>query len=90
MGREGQHLATEGVRFVVEDMVPDYDMLGMLVAYTKIGKTTLAQAMAAAVAMGRPFLDRETTQKRVLAVAAEDPPEYVAWLARPSRSTAAA
>ena len=54
----------------------------MLVAFAKVGKTTFGQSLAAAVAMGRPFLDRDTTQTRALAIAAEDPPEDTAWLAR--------
>ena len=54
----------------------------MLVAFSKVGKTTLGQALAAAVAMDRPFLDRNIITTRVLVIAAEDPPEYTAYLAR--------
>jgi hypothetical protein len=79
---EGQQIALEGVRYKVDGIVPDYGMLGMEVAYAKVGKTSLGQALAAAVATGQPFLSRETKQARVLIVAAEDPPEYTAWLAR--------
>ena len=68
--REGQELAQAGVRYTVDGIIPNYGMLGMLVAFAKVGKTTLGQAMAADVAMGRPFLDHETTRCRVL----EDPP----------------
>jgi hypothetical protein len=80
--RQGQAIADEGIRFTVDGMIPAYGMLGMLVAFAKVGKTTFGQALAAAVAMGRPFLDRDTTPVRVLILAAEDPPEYTAYLAR--------
>lgn len=79
---EGKRIAAAGIRYVVEGIIPAYGMLGMLVAFAKVGKTTLGQALAAAVAMGQPFLDRETTKTRVLVIAAEDPPEYTAYLAR--------
>jgi hypothetical protein len=79
---EGQRIASEGIRYLVPGLIPSYGMLGMLVAFAKVGKTSLGQALAAAVAMGRPFLDRETTPARVLIIAAEDPPEYTAYLAR--------
>ena len=79
---EGQKIAADGIRYVVDGIVPGYGMLGMLVAYAKVGKTTLGQNLAAAVAMGRPFLDRTTMQARVLVIAAEDPPEWTAYLAR--------
>jgi hypothetical protein len=52
------------------------------VAFAKVGKTTFGQQLAAHVAMGRPFLERATQRTRVLALPAEDPPEYTAWLAR--------
>jgi hypothetical protein len=38
--------------------------------------------LGAAVAKGADFLDRPTKRVRVLVIAAEDPPEYTAWLAR--------
>jgi putative DNA primase/helicase len=79
---EGQHIAATGVPYLVDGIVPAYGMLGMLVAFTKVGKTTLGQALGAAVATGQPFLEKPTRQTRVLIVAAEDPPEYTAWLAR--------
>lgn len=80
--REGRQIAAEGIRYTVQGIVPGYGMLGMLVAYAKVGKTTLGQSLAAAVGMGRPFLDRETQRTRTLIIAAEDPPEYTAYLAR--------
>ena len=79
---EGQALANAGIAYVVRDLVPAYGMCGFLVAYTKVGKTTFGQALAATVASGRCFLDREVQQRRVLVIAAEDPPTYTAWLAR--------
>jgi hypothetical protein len=79
---EGRALAANGVPYVVHGLVPAIGCLGASVAYTKVGKTTFAYQLGAAVATGRPFLDRPTQQRRVLAIAAEDPPEYTAWLAR--------
>ena len=78
VAREGQEIAATGVRYVVDDIVPDYGMLGFLVVYTKVGKTTLGTTLGAAVAMGTSFLDRETKRSRVLALTPEDPPEYTA------------
>jgi hypothetical protein len=82
VAQEGQRIAAEGVRYVVDGMIPAYGTLGLLVAYAKVGKTTFAQGLAAAVAMGQPFLERDTVAARVLLIAAEDPPEYTAYLAR--------
>jgi hypothetical protein len=79
---EGRRIAADGIPFVVDGIVPGLGMLGFLVAYAKVGKTTFGQALAAAVCVGRPFLERKTNAARVLVVAAEDPPEYTAWLAR--------
>jgi AAA domain len=79
---EGQRIAEQGIRYTIEGLIPGYGMIGMLVAFAKVGKTTLGQALAEAVAMGRPFLDRVTQRARVLVIAAEDPPEYTAYLAR--------
>jgi hypothetical protein len=79
---EGRRIADEGVQYVVDGLIPAYGGLGMNVAFTKVGKTTFSDAMFAAVAMGRLFLDRATDQRRVLALRPEDPPAYTAWLAR--------
>lgn len=79
---EGRQIAAEGIRYTADGIIPGYGMLGMLVAYAKVGKTTLGQALAAAVAMGLLFLGRATVRARVLVIAAEDPPEYTAYLAR--------
>lgn len=80
--REGQVIAETGVPYLIDGIIPRYGMLGFLVAYAKVGKTTLGQAMAAAVAMGRPCVERPTTRVKSLIIAAEDPPEYTAYLAR--------
>ena len=80
--QEGRRLAADGIRYVLEGIIPLYGVLGMLIAYAKVGKTTFGQAIAAAVAGGHLFLDRATTQTRVLIIAAEDPSEYTAFLAR--------
>jgi len=79
---EGLHIAEVGITWTVQDLIPSYGMLGMHVAATKVGKTTLAQALAADVAMGRPFLERPTVRTKVFIIAAEDPAEYTAFLAR--------
>lgn len=82
VAEQGQKIADDGISYLIEDIIPDYGMLGFLVAKAKVGKSTLAQHLAAAVATGTEFLGRETKPRRVLVIAAEDPPEYVAWMAR--------
>jgi hypothetical protein len=79
---EGQRIAEHGIPWIVQDMIPAYGMVGMHVAATKVGKTTLAQGLAAHVAMGVPFLGRQTKRCKVAILAAEDPPQYTAYLAR--------
>lgn len=79
---EGRRIAAQGIQYVIEGIVPSYGMLGMNVAYAKVGKTTFGQALGAAVATGRPFLDRPVRQAKVLMLCPEDPPEYTAWLAQ--------
>jgi hypothetical protein len=79
---EGQKLLTEGVKYVVDGIIPAYGVVGMNVAYAKVGKTSFGMALSGTVATGAPFLDRQTQQARVLFIAAEDPPEYCAFLAR--------
>jgi len=79
---EGRKIHEEGVPWVVEGLIPAYGMFGFMVAQAKVGKTTFGQALAAAVATGTPFLGFPVTQGRVLIVAAEDPKEYTAYLAR--------
>jgi hypothetical protein len=79
---EGRHLAEVGVPYAVDGLVPAFGTLGASVAFTKVGKTTFAQQLGAAVATGATFLNRATRRVRVLVIAAEDPPEYTAWLAR--------
>jgi hypothetical protein len=82
VARHGREIAAAGVPYILDGIIPAFGMLGFLVAFAKVGKTTFGQALAAAVAMGRSFLDRTTTSARVLVLAPEDPPEYTAWLAR--------
>jgi len=82
VARQGQAIADAGIPYVLDGIIPGYGMVGFLIAYAKVGKTTFGQALGAAVAMGRPFLDRTTRPCRVLVIAAEDPPEYAAYLAR--------
>lgn len=80
--KEGQQIARDGVPYAVDGLVPALGMVGTHVAYAKVGKTTAGQQLGGAVACGTPFLDRATRQARVLILAAEDPPEYTAYLAR--------
>jgi hypothetical protein len=79
---EGRRIAETGVPYLLRLLIPAFGMLGMLVAFTKVGKTTLGQMIAAAIATGRQFLGLDTRQTRVLIIAAEDPPQYTAFLAR--------
>ncbi len=82
VAQQGREIESAGVPYRLEGIVPALGTLGFLVAYTKVGKTTFGQALAAHIAMGRRFLDRATTAARVLALSPEDPPEYTAWMAR--------
>ena len=79
---EGQQIAEQGIRYVLDGIIPNYGMVGFLVAFAKCGKSSFGQALAAAVAMGREFLGRATQHTRVLIIAAEDPSEYTAYLSR--------
>lgn len=80
IAERGRALRAAGVPYVVEDLIPDDGVLGFLVAYAKVGKTTLALQLAAMVATGAPFLDRTTKATKVLILAAEDPPRYIDWI----------
>jgi AAA domain len=82
VAREGQRIEADGIPYLWNGIIPALGFLLFLIAFAKVGKTTFAQAVAAAIAMGRTLLDRATQRARVLIIAAEDPPEYVAWLAR--------
>ena len=79
---EGQAIAKTGIKYLVHGLIPNYGVLGMLIAFAKVGKTTFGQALGASVGMGHAFLDFETTATRVLVIAAEDPKEYTAYTAR--------
>jgi len=52
-------------------MLPD-GALAILVAFMKVGKSTLAYELAVSVAKGQPFLNLPTTQGNVLIIAAEE------------------
>jgi hypothetical protein len=82
VAREGQEIAARGIPYLVDGIVPAYGMLGFLIAFAKVGKTTFGQFLAAAVALGLDVLGRATKQARVLIIAAEDPSEYTAYTAR--------
>ena len=78
---EGRAILAEGVRYVVDAMVPDYGMLGFLVGYAKVGKSTLGVALVRAVSgSAGEFLGRAVSKRRVLYLALEDPREYLAWM----------
>lgn len=79
---EGREIAEVGVPYTVEGMIPQLGVLGFVVAYTKVGKTTFDQKLGESVARGADFIERATARTRVLYVAAEDPPEYTAYVAR--------
>ena len=79
---EGRQIEADGIPQLVHGLIPCLGMLGFLVAYAKVGKTTFGLALAAAVAMAREFLGHATQSARVLVLCAEDPPEYTAWVAR--------
>ena len=57
VARLGREIAAEDVPYVLEGIVPTFGMLGFIVAFAKVGKTTFGQALAAHVAMGLRFLD---------------------------------
>lgn len=59
------------VTWVWEPYIPD-GSLCLLSAYMKVGKSTLAYAMATAVASGQPFLGYRTRQCPVLMLAVEE------------------
>ena len=40
---EGQQIAAEGIRYMVDGIIPAYGMFGMFVAKAKVGKTTFGQ-----------------------------------------------
>ena len=52
----GRAIADAGVPWLLEGIIPAYGMLGMLVAYAKVGKTTFGHALGAAVSRGVDFL----------------------------------
>lgn len=82
VAREGQAIEATGIPYLLHGIIPSLGMLGFMVAGAKVGKTTFGQALARCVAMGDAFLDRRVTRTRTLVLAAEDPPEYTAYLAR--------
>jgi hypothetical protein len=82
VAHEGLEIARAGIPYLIKDLIPDYGMAGFLVAYAKVGKTTFGHAIGGAIANGAPILDRATERRRVLVIAAEDPPEYTAYVAR--------
>jgi AAA domain len=79
---EGRRIASEGISYLVDGILPAYGMIGFLVAFTRVGKSTLSRYIGACVAGGRVCLDRPTRQRRVLVVAAEDPSSYTAYESR--------
>jgi hypothetical protein len=66
----------EPIVWVWDSYLPE-GVLSVLAAYMKVGKSTLAYALAVAIAQGRPFLDRPTKQGGVLILAVEEHPRDV-------------
>jgi archaellum biogenesis ATPase FlaH len=60
------------VTWLVEDVLVD-QALNMITGESGLGKSTLALALAGAVAQGKPFLGYATKQRRVLYVDGENP-----------------
>jgi hypothetical protein len=82
VSEQGRKIEAEGVRWLLDGLIPDYGMLGFIVGAAKTGKTTFGQALGDAVSKGEPFIGHASRRVRVLYIAAEDPPEYTAWVAR--------
>ena len=61
----------EAISWLVHGLLPR-GVLALLVAYPKVGKSTLVYQLAVAVAQGKPFLGRQTSQGGVLIVVAEE------------------
>src|SRR5262245_48533356 len=84
---EGRAIAATGIQYVVPGIVPAYGMLGLQIAYAKVGKTTCVHALGAAVAKGSEFLGRPVERRRVLALRhplsmrsqLKTPPPVVTW-----------
>lgn len=66
----------EPLRWVWEPFLAE-GMLALLVAFMKLGKSTLTYALAVAVAQGKPFLGFPTKQGGVLILAVEEHPRDV-------------
>ena len=66
-----------GPEWVVDNLVPSGGVV-LLVGRPKSGKSTLARALAVAVAQGRPFLGRGVRQGAVLLISLEDRPKDAA------------
>ena len=64
VAQHGREMAAARRADVWDGIIPAYGMLGFLVAFAKVGKTTFGQAIAAHIASGRAFLDRPTTEAR--------------------------
>src|SRR5271156_3704646 len=68
-------LTPKAVDWVAESLIPD-GAITLLCGDSGVGKSTLALALAGAVAHGQPFLGRSTKQRGVLYVDRENP-DYV-------------
>src|SRR6185312_3317450 len=66
----------ESVPWLVEGLLPAFGM-SALVGKPKKGKSTLARQLCVAVAQGKKFLERDTTQSSVFYVALEEKPTEV-------------
>jgi hypothetical protein len=79
--RELLALQTTESNWLVEGLLPDGGT-SLVVAKPKVGKSTLTQNLALAVARGEPFLGRPTTKGPVVYLAIEDKPSELARILR--------
>jgi len=68
---------TEEIPWIWDTYIAEGNLF-LLVAYMKVGKSTLAYPLALSIARGENFLDRETKQGSVLILALEEHPRDVA------------
>jgi hypothetical protein len=84
---EGRRVIAEGVRYLVDGMIPGYGMTGFLAGYAKVGKSSgFGMPLIQKLSTGEPFLGRATKRVRCLYLGLEDPREYLGWMAARSLS----
>jgi hypothetical protein len=63
--------------YLVQDFIPAFGFVGMLVGHPKAGKTTLGLHLAHCIATGTDFFGRKVGKAKVLFLAIEDPIEHL-------------